>query len=114
MDRKPTPTTSARRKRRKRLYDEAEYGAFVVRAARNFVKRAVDGGSIDSLRELKNVSDQIDDAISELVRYLRSEEGGSHSWAQVAEVLGITRQAAQQRFGGEGARTVGGQPAHLR
>ena len=49
-----------------------------------------------------------------MVAYLRSEEGGAYSWADIGEALGMTRQSAQGRFGGEGARQPGGQPAHLR
>jgi hypothetical protein len=42
------------------------------------------------------LSDQIDTAISQAVTGLR---GFGYSWAEIGNRLGITRQAAQQRWG---------------
>jgi hypothetical protein len=44
------------------------------------------------------LSTLLDDAISEAVTGLRSH---GYSWADIAARLGITRQAAQQRWGGD-------------
>jgi hypothetical protein len=35
-----------------------------------------------------------------LVDMVEEARRGNHSWAQIAEALGVTRQAAQARFGG--------------
>ena len=101
------------KKRAKRPTDSSEYCALMVRLAKNLVPRAVDDG-IDSLHSLAVISRMHEEVMAELVKFLRSEKGGSHSWAEIGDALGITRQSAQGRFGGEGARTTGGQPSHLR
>ena len=93
--------------------DSSEYLGFMERITRNLAKRAVFDG-IDSLHSLAVVSQMQEEVMAELVTYLRSEEGGAHSWTQIGEALGITKQSAQTRFGGSGARKPGGQPAHLR
>ena len=36
-------------------------------------------------------------------RAVRAARGAGASWAEVGDALGTSRQAAQQRFGGEGA-----------
>lgn len=54
--------------------------------------------SIDSLAAMAQIQRIHDEVIRELVAYLRSEEGGSHSWTQIGEALGIKRQSAQERF----------------
>jgi hypothetical protein len=101
------------RKRAKRPTDSTEYLGLMERLTKNFAKRAV-GDGIDALHSLALINRMHESVIEELVAYLRSEEGGSASWSEIGEALGITRQSAQGRFGGEGARQPGGQPAHLR
>lgn len=97
----------------KKTTDSVAYHDLMVRLARNLSKRVVNDG-IDSLHSLAVVARLHEEVMAELVTYLRSEEGGSHSWADIGDAIGIKRQSAQARFGGEGARTTGGQPAHLR
>ena len=101
------------RKRPVRPTDSSEYLGFMERVTRNFTKRAKDDG-IDTLQALGAIAKLHDEITYDLVQYLRSEEGGSHSWAEIGEALGVTRQSAQGRWGGEGARMPGGQPANLR
>jgi hypothetical protein len=73
------------------------------------------GGDIETLAELLRLRDELDNVIEGTVARLRSEEGGSHSWAEIAERLGVTRSAVQQRWRHVGgARKRGGQPAELR
>jgi hypothetical protein len=95
----------------RRVVEDDEFAA----AARRFIKalgrRA--GGNISTLRFLASMSDLVDELVTQAVHDLRGEPVGA-SWSEIGEVLGITRQAAQQRFGGTGVRTVGGQKGELR
>jgi hypothetical protein len=43
-----------------------------------------------------SLAEEIDTAIAEAVKGLRA---GGYSWAEIGSRLGITRQAAQQRWG---------------
>ena len=45
---------------------------------------------------MTNLADEIDTAIAEAVKGLRTY---GYSWAEICSRLGITRQAAQQRWG---------------
>jgi predicted metal-dependent TIM-barrel fold hydrolase len=85
-------------KRKKRPTDSSEYLAFMQRLARNMTKRVQDDG-VDALHALGVIAKMHDEVMHELVAYLRSEEGGSHTWADIGEALGMTRQSAQGRFG---------------
>ncbi len=61
--------------------------------------RRVAAGDVCCLTDLAAVRDAVDDAVTESVASLRAEPW-CYSWADIGEALGITRQAAQQRFGG--------------
>jgi hypothetical protein len=69
--------------------------------------------SRDDLADLIALRAQLDEEIRLTVYGLRGEPECC-SWAEIGDMFGISRQAAQQRFGGEGVRTTGGQPAQLR
>jgi hypothetical protein len=45
---------------------------------------------------MTDLADEIDTAISQAVQGLR---GFGYSWAEIGSRLGVTRQAAQQRWG---------------
>lgn len=69
----------------------------------------------EALAGLAVIRAELDAATDDLVTRLRSVDGGEHSWAEIAEALGISRQAAQQRFRkAGGTRLPGGQPSRLR
>jgi DNA invertase Pin-like site-specific DNA recombinase len=92
-----------------------DYAAFARRILRAMSRR-VGAGDIAALPELLALADELDAAIAEAVRQLRSDPF-CYSWAQIARELGVSRQAAQRRWGHldvDGGRQVGGQPAHLR
>jgi hypothetical protein len=55
-------------------------------------------GDIAGLADLVALRSELDDAIATAVRGLRSAPW-SYSWGQLGNVLGTTRQAAQQRYG---------------
>lgn len=61
-------------------------------------KRA--GGDVDLLPELRVLQRSIDDLMSEAVAQCRAE---GYSWSEIAQRLGTTRQAAQQRYGRVGS-----------
>lgn len=52
---------------------------------------------LDSLRSLARLRQSVDSAERDVVARLREE--GEYSWTDIGDALGITRQAAQQRFG---------------
>jgi hypothetical protein len=52
---------------------------------------------LDSLKALARLRSTVDDAMHQAVTRMRAE--GGYSWADVGTALGITRQAAEQRFG---------------
>jgi DNA segregation ATPase FtsK/SpoIIIE, S-DNA-T family len=58
--------------------------------------RRVAMGDIDALAAMTDLSTEIDSAIGQAVTGLR---GFGYSWAEIGIRLGITRQAAQQRWG---------------
>jgi hypothetical protein len=58
--------------------------------------RRVGDGDVEALILMTSLADEIDAAMAEAVKGLRA---GGYSWAEIGSRLGITRQAAQQRWG---------------
>jgi hypothetical protein len=85
------------RNRRRRVVENDDYAAFLRRAIRAFGRR-IAAGDIDALADAAILSGHLDLTIKEAVSGLR-ERG--YSWADIGLQLGVTRQAAQQRWGGE-------------
>lgn len=71
-----------------------EYAAMLRRMIRRYGERVGDDDPID-LTEMLAVRDAFDAAIAEAVAGQR-ERG--YSWREIGEALGITREAAWQRF----------------
>jgi len=90
--------TSLTAKPRRRVTENDEYAAFMRRVIRAYSRR-IAAGDIDALTDMARVADELDIAIHHAVTGLRAHHG--YSWADIAARLGITRQAAQQRWGGE-------------
>lgn len=84
-------------KRRRRVTENDEYAAFLRRAIRAYSRR-VARGDIDALTDMTSLAADLDHAIAEAVTGLRTQ---GYSWAEIGLRLGITRQAAQQRWGGD-------------
>jgi hypothetical protein len=82
-------------KRPRREVENDECAAFVRRVLRAYARRVGDG-DVEALVLMANLADEIDTAIAEAVKGLR---GCGYSWAEIGARLGITRQAAQQRWG---------------
>jgi hypothetical protein len=82
-------------KRPRRPVENDEYGAFVRRILHAYAHRVGDG-DVEALALMLGLAEEIDIAIAEAVKGLR---GCGYSWAEIGSRLGITRQAAQQRWG---------------
>ena len=78
-----------------RLVENDEYAAFARRVLRAYARRVADG-DVEALTLMLGLSAEIDDAITKAVTGLRAF---GYSWAEIGSRLGITRQAAQQRWG---------------
>jgi hypothetical protein len=83
------------RKREKRTVENDQFAAFARRILRAYARRVADG-DVEALRSLVCLSSDVDALTRESVKGLR--EFG-YSWADIAGRLGVTRQAAQQRWG---------------
>jgi hypothetical protein len=73
------------------------YSAFARRVLRAYARR-IATGDIDALALITALAADIDTAIAEAVAGLRAT---GYSWAEIGTRLGISRQAAQQRWGGQ-------------
>jgi hypothetical protein len=82
-------------KRRHPVIENSEYAAFARRILRAYSRR-IATGDVESLTHLINLADDINDAIQQAVNGLRAS---GYSWAEIGVRLGITRQAAHQRWG---------------
>ena len=78
-----------------RVVENDEYAAFARRVLRAYARR-VAGGDVEALTLMLGLSAEIDTAISQAVTGLRAF---GYSWAEIGSRLGVTRQAAQQRWG---------------
>jgi hypothetical protein len=87
-----TPLTP---KRARRLVENDDYAAFTRRILRAYARRVADG-DVEALALMLGLSADIDTAIGQAVTGLRA---CGYSWAEIGSRLGITRQAAQQRWG---------------
>jgi hypothetical protein len=82
-------------KRPRRQVENDEYAAFIRRVLQAYSRRVGDG-DVEALALMLGLAEEIDTAIAEAVKGLRS---CGYSWAEIGSRLGITRQAAQQRWG---------------
>jgi hypothetical protein len=81
--------------RRRRPVENDEYAAFVRRAIRAYARR-VAAGDVDTLADMTGLAAELAETITEAVTGLRNI---GYSWTDIAARLGVTRQAAQQRWG---------------
>ena len=96
-DRKNTVKTPLTPKRPTTPVENDAYGAFARRVLRAYARR-IATGDIEALPLMTALAADLDTALTDAVAGLR--EFG-YSWAEIAAPLGITRQAAQQRWGGQ-------------
>ena len=81
--------------RRQRTVENDEYARFVRRVMRAYARR-VARGDVEALADMTGLATELDEAIAQAVIGLRD---AGYSWAEIAARLGVTRQAAQQRWG---------------
>ncbi len=93
--RSDTVKTALTSKRAGRVRENDEYAAFARRVLRAYARR-VATGDVEALTLMTDLAEEIDSAIGQAVKCLRAF---GYSWAEIGSRLGITRQAAQQRWG---------------
>ena len=91
------PATVNRRLTPKPPVENDEYAAFVRRIFAAYARR-IASGDIDALAGMVAFTADIEAVIHQVVTGLREQHG--YSWAEIGLRLGVTRQAAQQRWGG--------------
>ena len=93
----PSGDSQPTRPRRRDVVENDEYAAFVRRIIRAYARR-IATGDVEALRDMVALGDLLDQAITDAVIGLRQH---GYSWAEIGSRLGISRQAAQQRWGGD-------------
>lgn len=90
-----------RRAAPRRQKDPEELSSFIAHVIR-LVRRdaAAVAEPSEALPHLAALGRVVDDEMHEAVRVLRSAPYG-YTWEQIGDQLGVTKQAAQKRFGGE-------------
>jgi 1,6-anhydro-N-acetylmuramate kinase len=97
---------------RRREVENAEFAAFVRRIVRAYARR-IAAGDLDALADLAQLRAELDGHLVDAVAGLRHDH--AYSWQDIADALGVRRQAVQQRWRKVGgARRPGGQPGNLR
>ena len=81
--------------RPRRVVENDDYGAFARRILTAYARR-VASGDVEALAQMTALAADLDAAIGQAVTGLRRV---GYSWAEIGRRLGITRQAAQQRWG---------------
>jgi hypothetical protein len=97
MTKNTVKRTLTPKQRRRDVVENDEYAAFARRIVRAHGRR-VASGDIEALRDLLALAREIDQATDTAVCGLRQF---GYSWGEIATRIGVTRQAAQQRWGGE-------------
>lgn len=82
--------------RRRRVVENDEYAGFSRRVLRAHGRR-IARGDVEGLADLAQLADAVQTATRTAVTGLRGE---GYSWTEIADRLGVTRQAAQERVGG--------------
>lgn len=88
---------------RNRERETPEYASFARRAIRAYGRRVADADPED-LRDMLEMRVVLEEAIATAVDGLRDRA----SWTDIARALGISRQGAQQRYGGRPSPKAGG------
>ncbi len=89
--------TSRPRKRARRHVETAQFDAFARRIIRAYGRR-VAAGDVEALASMVTLSAEVDAMLRLAVAGLRAKPY-SYSWDEIARRLGVSKQAAQQRYG---------------
>lgn len=81
----------------RRVVENDQYAAFLRRVIRAYGRR-IAAGDVEALADAVDLLNELDAALAHAVTGLRAY---GYSWADIARPLAITRQAAQQRWGGD-------------
>lgn len=82
--------------RRGEAVENPEYAAFARRVLRAYGRRIAEG-DVEGLPAMVDLARQLDADVQTAVDGLRA---GGYTWEEIANRLQISRQAAQQRWGG--------------
>ncbi len=82
-------------RRRRGVVENDQYAAFARRVVAAYGRR-VAAGDVEALAPMVQLAHDLDDAIGHAVAGLR---GFGYSWGEIANRLGVTRQAVHQRWG---------------
>jgi hypothetical protein len=85
------------RKRSRRAVENREFDALARRILRAYARR-VANGDVEALASLAALSSEVDAVTRLAVAGLRKSPY-SYSWSEIADRLGVSKQAAQQRYG---------------
>lgn len=78
----------------RRVVQNDEFTAFARRVLRTLGRR-VAAGDVEALPALARLAADLDDSIGDAVAGLRA---GGYSWTEIAARLGVSKQAAHQRW----------------
>jgi hypothetical protein len=92
--RKNTDNPDLSRNRRRDVVENDEYAAFARRIVRAYARR-IAAGDIEALASMVTLAGEVEAAIQDAVIGLR---GFGYSWTEIGDRLGISRQAARQRW----------------
>ena len=92
------------RRRKRRVVENREFDAFVRRILRAYAAR-VAAGDVEALTWLAGLASDVDAVTRLAVAGLRAAPF-HYSWAEIADRLGVSRQAAQMRYGDRTDRGV--------
>jgi hypothetical protein len=98
----------ARSKRATRTVENSQFDAFARRILRAYGRR-VAAGDIEALTSLVDLSAEID-AVTRLAVTSLHASPYKYSWSEIADRLGVSRQAAQMRYGDRTDRRGGLDP----
>ncbi len=94
---KNTVRPALTRNRRREVVENDAYAAFARRVLRAYARR-VAAGDVEALADLTALSHEVEAAIRAAVIGLRDF---GYSWAEIGTRVGITRQSAHERWGGD-------------
>lgn len=95
---KPTVKKTLTSKHPTRVVENSDYIKFARRVIRGLAKRVAQG-DVEALPDMVALGHELKTMTTQSITQLRTAHG--YSWAEIADRLGTSRQAAQQRWGNE-------------